>query len=79
MRAANENVQSILEIPEQRLPRGPYGYLVELAARPGSDTYAYMPIQLEGVTPLTGRWNLWIEGQRWDLEEWLATFWTARE
>lgn len=78
MQAANENVVSILEIPEERLPSGARGYLCELAARPDGDTYAYMPIQLD-VTPLTGRWNLWVEGRRWDLDDWLATFYSARE
>ena len=75
--AHNENVMSLLDVPQSVLPHGAArDYLLEQAAA-GEDVYAYSPIQLE-ERPELRRWNVWLRGSRWDLAVWLARFYQGR-
>lgn len=70
---AAENVKSIRRIPETLLPKGPARMTLVGMARDGYDVYAYTPLQI-GVKNSEKRWNVWYNGQRYPLEEWVAEF-----
>ena len=69
-----ENVHSIRMIPKRLLPDGEArNYLTGIAIM-GYDCYAYQPAQHPDTPREERRWNLWWNGRRYDIVEWLELY-----
>jgi hypothetical protein len=71
---ASQNVQSIRRIPTRLLPNGEARDYLTGIARDGYDCYAYQPAQHPDTPQEERRYNIWINGRRHDITEWLAEF-----
>jgi hypothetical protein len=68
-----ENVRSIQSIPEKVLPKGSARKTLMGMARDGYDVYADAPTKIH-VNAVETRWNIWFNGRRYPLKEWVAEF-----